>query len=173
MKSVSEVLYGMFLMFVAQFNPELKSTAHYQKVHQDYDYMELSIENLERIGFRFDDNTVSYMVPGENSKMVFEINNGHYATQIDVHKNKNENTVKEAGKSYYPVAVLEGNYKILYSSGEAKQKKLLPILVPAKTDKGTRYFLYLFLYNKDLRNALPAGSDPEKYVKKLKEVINK
>lgn len=173
MKSISEVLYGMFLIFVAQFNPELKNTAHYQKVHQDYDYLELSTESLEQIGFVFDGNTVNYVVEGEGSKKVLQINNGQYLTLIDVYKNKDKSISKKSGKGYYPVAVLEGNYKILYSTGEAKHKKLLPILIPAKTNNGTRYFLYLFLYTKELKNALPADSNPEKYVKKLKEVINK
>lgn len=170
MKSMSGIVYGLFLILAAQINPDIKNTEHYKKVQGIPDYLELNEVELEKIGFYIFDDIVNYPVFEKESRRTFQIMNGDFRTNTDTYKDAKERNRQKYQKSYYPMVILDDHYKVLYANEDAKNEKLLPVLVPARTSSGYSYYLYLFLYTDELKQDLPEDFNPDKYIRKLKDI---
>lgn len=161
---MSKFLYGMLLLVVAELNPELKESAHYQSVHPSHEFLQLNNEQLKQVGFIIDESSFIFSVQDKASQRVFHLSEGRFQTRID-HFKENENvTSKMTKRNYYPVLIL-GNYdKILYNTNETKDNEMMPILLTSNVAGEKKYYLYLFRYTKEMQKVLPAGINPKKYL---------
>lgn len=133
--------------------------------------LELDQQQLEHIGFEFRDNEILFQFSIDDLKQEFHLANGEHWTTIerfDMNENSEELNYK---RSYLPVAVLNRNCKLLYSSSLIKKRRdLLPIFLKSKGKDGSKEFLYFFLYNKGLAQLLPEDISVETYLMSSEEV---
>lgn len=127
--------------------------------------LELNQQQLEQVGFEFQNDEVLFQFSIDDLKQEFHLANGEHWTTIerfDVEKNSEELVYP---RGYLPVVIINSNCEVLYSSSLIKKKRdLLPIIIKSSSKEGDKEFVYFLLYNKNLAQLLPDYINEEEYL---------
>ena len=132
----------------------------------------LNQQELEHIGFEFQNDEILFQFSIDDLKQEFHLENGEHWTTIKRY-NKEENPEQlNYNKGYLPMVILNTNCEVLYSSSLIKKRRdLLPILLKSSSEAGEQEFVYFLLYNKNLQKLLPNHIRVEDYIVSSEDFI--
>ncbi len=127
--------------------------------------LELNQQQLEQIGFEFQNDEILFQFSIDDLKQEFHLANGEHWTTINRFDMKEESNDLSYARHYLPMVIINGNCEVLYASSLINKKRdLLPILVKSSGENGEEEFVYFFLYNKSLAQLLPEYINEEEYL---------
>ncbi|NPD47792.1 hypothetical protein [Lentimicrobium sp. S6] len=158
MKSLFHILGTLSMMLMSILSDSPGDTCVNQA-------LELDQQQLKHIGFEFRGSDILFQFSIDDLQQKFHLDNGEHWTSIDRVDMEENMEEFNANRTYLPVAILNDECEMIYSSSLIKKKRIvLPILVNSISETGSKAFVYLFLYNQDLAQLLPEDIDINDYI---------
>lgn len=134
--------------------------------------LELNQQQLEQIGFEFQNEEILFQFSIDDLKQEFHLENGEHWTTIKRYDEQESSEELHYNRAYLPMVILNAHCEVLYSSSLIKKKRnLLPILLKSPTDNGEMEFVYFLLYNRGLQELLPNNINVEEYLVSSEDFI--